>query len=301
MKANAGSIIAIFFIFVLIVALVYYLPGSDKQKSSTTYSSGNFDFKLKFFRDNEEISSIESNSQVSWILNLTNNYDFSIKDIRIILVKPSVIDMSITEFSVSEISAKNYGKVEGFAYVGDIPQDMKINLIVKTNFTIFSKKTFKVTVVSEEAYLNKLYEDEFIGIKDEEKELKSYPISIIVSEPVQKINYTYSQAAKRDFFPISIEILPKEKCISNIMLEITPLTLTNFQIECKYKDEVKSLSVNERSITFRIDPNSNQKIFCNYKYYNLGGLDFRNFDFEIFASCRSTKEKIFSVQLIRKT
>jgi len=301
MKVSAGSIVAVILIFILIAIFVYYFLGPSEQTTYTTSSLGKFDLTLKFFKEDEELSSIESNSQVSWVLNLTNNYDLAIKDVKIVLIKPSIVDIRTTEFFIGEIREKSYEKIESVANIGDVPEDMKINLVVKTNFTISSSKSFKVTVVSEEAYSNKLYEDKIIGVRDEENKSKSYPISISISEETPKINYTYNQTAGRDFFPLSIEAFPKEKCISNITLEITPLTQRNFQMECKYGKEMKTLSEYQRSISFEIDPNANQKVFCKYRYYNLDNSDLKTFDFKISANCRATKEKTFSFQIIKKT
>jgi len=297
MKVSVGPIVVVILIFALIAIFVYYFLGSGV----TTTPSGNFDFTLKFFKGNEEISSIESNSQVSWILNLTNDYDVAIKDVKIVLIRPSIIDIKNTEFSIEEINAKNYEKIEGTANVGNISQDMKINIIVKANFTASSSKSFKVTVVSEESYSNKLYEEKIIGVGDVENKSKSYPISISILEGAPKINYTYNQTAGRDFFPLFIEVFVKEKCVSNITLEITPLTQENFQMECKYGKEVIKVLENQTSIIFpEINPNTKQKVFCKYRYHNLNTSDIKTFDFEVSANCRATKEKIFSIQLIKK-
>jgi len=300
MKTSAGSIIGVILIFALIAVFAYYFLGPSEQTISTSTPSGKFDFVLKFLKGDEEVSSIESNSQVSWILNLTNGYDNPIKDVKIVLIRPSILDIRTTEFFIGEIREKNYEKVEGVANIGDVPENMKVNIVVKTNFTISSSKSFKVTVVSEESYSNKLYEDKIIGVRDEENKSKSYPISISILEETPKINYTYNQTAGRDFFPLSIDVFSKEKCISNITLEITPLTQGNFQMECKYGKEVKTTSEAQRSITFEIDPNTKQKVSCKYRYYNLDNSDLKTFDFKVSANCRATKEKTFSVQLIKK-
>jgi len=300
MKASAGSIIGVILIFVLIAIFAYYFLGSNEQTISASTPSGKFDFVLKFLKGNEEVSSIESYSQVSWILNLTNGYDAPIKDVKIVLIRPSIVDIRTTEFFIGEINAKGSEKVEGIANIGDVPEDMKVNIVVKTNFTISSSKSFKVTIVSEESYSSKLYEDKIIGVRDEENKSKSYPISVSILEEAPKINYTYNQTAGRDFFPLSIEAFAKERCISNITLEITPLTQGNFQMECRYGKEIKTISEAQRSITFEIDPNTNQKVSCKYRYYNLDNSDFKTFDFKISANCRATKEKTFSVQLTKK-
>jgi len=307
MKTSVGGIIGVILIFVLIAIFAYYFLSSNIRTIFTSTPSVKFDFILKFLKGNEEVSSIESNSQVSWILNLTNDYDVPIKDVKIVLIRPLVVNISTlvvnistTEFFIGEIREKSYEKIEGVANIEDVPQDMKINLIVKTNFTISYSKSFKVTVVSEEAYSNKLYEDKIIGVREEENKSKSYPISISILEETPKINYTYNQTAGRDFFPLFIEVFSREKCVSNITLEITPLTERNFQMECKYGKEMKTLSEYQKSISFKIDPNSNQKVFCKYRYYNLDNSDLKTFDFKISANCSATKEKTFSFQIIKK-